>query len=130
VLGGAWRTRAQFAQIIEALRTHTTRCDPQDRKLLEQELDDNRLFFATANALVLFILVRLILGFFGHDLFEIYWWIAAGLVMSLNNLVVVASMRCVQLTGTELGAQGGRRIGALRPLPAHSDTRKDHLRGA
>jgi putative inorganic carbon (hco3(-)) transporter len=41
---------------------------------------------ATAKAVYYFILVRLFLGFFGMDLYEIYWWFASGLVIALYNI--------------------------------------------
>jgi hypothetical protein len=36
-------------------------------------------------AIHLFLVARLILGAFGHDLYEMYWWIAAGAVMGMET---------------------------------------------
>ena len=43
---------------------------------------------STAQATAGFLVVRLVLGLFGMDLYEIYWWFAAGLVLTLAGLVV------------------------------------------
>lgn len=40
-----------------------------------------------SKATIGFILMRLILGLFGMDLYEIYWWIALGLCLAINKLV-------------------------------------------
>lgn len=45
--------------------------------------DSARFLIALARAVVAFIFARLILGLFGMDTYEIYWWFAAGITMSL-----------------------------------------------
>lgn len=40
-----------------------------------------------SKAVIGFILVRLMLGFFGMDLYEIYWWVALGFALAINKLV-------------------------------------------
>lgn len=46
-----------------------------------------RLCGAVADAITAFLIVRLALGLFGHDLYEIYWWFAAGLTLAIARLV-------------------------------------------
>ena len=41
---------------------------------------------AVTKSVLLFIIVRLVLGIFGMDLYEIYWWFSAGLAISLYNM--------------------------------------------
>ncbi len=41
---------------------------------------------ATTNALMGFLLLRLWVGLFGHDLYEIYWWFIIGLVLALHRI--------------------------------------------
>jgi hypothetical protein len=48
---------------------------------------------AVANATTSFLVIRLALGLFGHDLYEVYWWFCAGLVISLSNMCGVARQR-------------------------------------
>ena len=38
---------------------------------------------AVARAAQAYLLARLVLGLFGHDLYEIYWWFVTGLALSL-----------------------------------------------
>jgi hypothetical protein len=45
--------------------------------------DRSRLLIALSRAVVAFIFARLFLGLFGMDTYEIYWWFAAGVTMSL-----------------------------------------------
>ena len=46
-----------------------------------------------ANAAAGFIFVRLVLGMFGMDLYEVYWWFGAGLAFALSGLVVRTGKR-------------------------------------
>lgn len=57
------------------------------RRAAARRLDRDLTFFsATAKAGGGFIFVRLILGLFGMDLYEIYWWYGAGLAIVLLGL--------------------------------------------
>lgn len=51
---------------------------------------DLRFFIATARGGGGFIFVRLVLGLFGMDLYEIYWWYGAGLAIALAGISVHA----------------------------------------
>jgi putative inorganic carbon (hco3(-)) transporter len=61
--------------------------------LLHQEefdqsmLSDLKLIEATASATLAFIVIRLALGLFGMDLYEIYWWFAIGLTFALYAMM-------------------------------------------
>jgi O-antigen ligase len=52
---------------------------------------DLQFLIATAKASGGFILIRLVLGIFGMDLYEVYWWFGAGLGIVLSGLVVRAN---------------------------------------
>jgi O-antigen ligase len=56
---------------------------------LQKNLDDgnNQLLSALSQAVIAFVFARLFLGFFGMDTYEIYWWFAAGITMSLWRIV-------------------------------------------
>jgi len=56
----------------------------------QNHIENLRLMEATTRAVFLFVLVRLTLGFFGMDLYEIYWWFAFGLTISLSNMHKIA----------------------------------------
>jgi hypothetical protein len=50
--------------------------------------DDLRFLAEICRAAAGFVYVRLVLGFFGMDLYEVYWWFAAGLGITLLNLTL------------------------------------------
>jgi putative inorganic carbon (hco3(-)) transporter len=53
----------------------------------------NRTFLTNiSKAVIGFILVRLLLGLFGMDLYEIYWWIALGIALAINKLIERSNM--------------------------------------
>ncbi len=56
---------------------------PRFSKLIRTEIDDMRLLNATTQATSGFLIVRLALGMFGMDLYEVYWWFAAGMAFCL-----------------------------------------------
>ncbi|MBB6091634.1 O-antigen ligase [Povalibacter uvarum] len=115
VLRKAFRCRRSFSAIVERLERHSAAGPPGSNQLAgsnelaTSELGDARLMLATTNALIVYTLVRLVLGVFGHDFLEIYWWLAAGLVMALNNMRIVAEQRCDELAAIAPGAVPAQR---------------------
>jgi O-antigen ligase len=63
-------------------------------------LDDLRLIEAVALATSAFVVIRLALGLFGMDLYEIYWWFAIGITLSLYSM-----MNKVQIAIDKYGLQ-------------------------
>lgn len=45
--------------------------------------ENNQILIALSRSVVAFVYARLFLGLFGMDTYEIYWWFAAGITMSL-----------------------------------------------
>lgn len=45
---------------------------------------------ASSKAVNMFIIIRLALGLFGMDLYEIYWWFALGITISLYNMNTIS----------------------------------------
>jgi O-antigen ligase len=71
----------------------------------DRHLADVRFMGATATAVELFVVVRLALGLFGMDLYEIYWWFALGLTVALWRMSSVAAAKThALLAGTALSA--------------------------
>lgn len=70
-------------------------CPPSElgKQSLETHRRDVALIRATALALICFLVVRLTLGFFGMDLYEIYWWFAIGLIAALSHVNQTAKSR-------------------------------------
>lgn len=67
------------------------------RKTLNGHDRDLKFLQSVANATGGFIFIRLVLGLFGMDLYEIYWWFGAGVAMSLAALEVMARRRTRQI---------------------------------
>lgn len=67
------------------------------RNISDQEatwhLKTLKILEASALGVYLFVLVRLALGLFGMDLYEIYWWFAGGLTIAIYNLNEVATQQ-------------------------------------
>lgn len=53
---------------------------------------DRKLLNNLCKAIIGFILMRLLLGLFGMDLYEIYWWVALGLTLSIRKLIQTKSI--------------------------------------
>lgn len=63
------------------------------RRKAAKHFGDLEFLVAVARAGAGFILVRLALGAFGMDMYEIYWWFGSGLAISLSGLVVATRKR-------------------------------------
>lgn len=51
---------------------------------------DRNFMIAMSKAVIGFILARLVLGLFGMDLYEIYWWLALGYALAIAKLLRLA----------------------------------------
>lgn len=60
---------------------------------LRGHLRDLQVMRATCRAVYVFLIIRLGLGLFGMDLYEIYWWFALGTTVAIWNVNVVARRR-------------------------------------
>jgi O-antigen ligase len=59
----------------------------QGKERAEKLRKSLRLVRTTCDALMGFLVIRLYLGMFGMDLYEVYWWFAAGLTVALGRIV-------------------------------------------
>lgn len=71
---------------------------------------DLSLIRAAAMAVSGYIYIRLVLGFFGMDLYEIYWWIGLGMTIALCTLLSSALSYAARLP-----APGGAEQEAALP---------------
>lgn len=67
----------EFFRQLESVRLKA------EHPLIKQHCKDLILMHATTKAVSVFIIIRLVLGLFGMDLYEIYWWFAIGLTIAL-----------------------------------------------
>lgn len=78
-------TRAlEREQRVVAKQIQASLENARERRFFRTRAFDIRLLHAVAQATAGFIWVRLALGMFGMDLYEVYWWFAAGLAISLE----------------------------------------------
>lgn len=79
------KVRIGFRKVIEEIKNVIDK-DPNASVSLKEEIKTCRFYSSLADALYIAILMRLILGIFGHDVFEIYWWLFCGISMSMSIL--------------------------------------------
>ena len=103
LLGDERRLRRLGVGLHVALRAPTV--SPREEALLRTALEDIEMLRAVCRAGMGFIVVRLVLGMFGMDLYEVYWWFAAGLSIALA-LVVHQTARGLQTRNQRLGRHG------------------------
>lgn len=53
---------------------------------LQAMCSDERWIVSAARAAQAYLFARLVLGLFGHDLYEVYWWVALGLALACSSL--------------------------------------------
>ncbi|MCI5120817.1 MAG: polymerase [Candidatus Electrothrix sp. AUS4] len=58
---------------------------------------DVQFLISICDSVILFVALRLFLGLFGMDLYEIYWWFAFGLALSILSMVHTVRCRTVYL---------------------------------
>lgn len=70
------------AMLVRHLRSKVE--DAREKRYFSNRIRDMRFLHGAAQATAGFVWVRLALGMFGMDLYEVYWWFAAGLAISLE----------------------------------------------
>lgn len=83
---------------LEALRHRLVQLRKRYRSSAYQqqvahELIDTRFLEYCALSTFFFLVIRLVVGMFGMDLYEIYWWFAAGMAIGLNEIYSVLLRR-------------------------------------
>jgi O-antigen ligase len=79
---------------------------------------DVELLLACAKSAWIFLVIRLVLGAFGMDMYEIYWWFLSGLVIALIRLNGVAEQRTLEFAagaGKELQPSVFDQASRIRP---------------
>ena len=64
--------------------------DSDDAASINRHQRDLQFMLGVCNAAIVYLITRLCLGLFGHDLYEIYWWFAIGIAISVTNMSLVA----------------------------------------
>ena len=97
-------TEAALAGSEQRLRLELERAGPPPEGLASH-LADVRFLRGTTSAFLAFLFTRLVLGIFGHDLYEIYWWLAAGASIAIVNLKVIVDARTEALLPQTVAAK-------------------------
>jgi len=104
-----WRARSRIDRTLSALRSLEGRFPATPlRAAIERERVDAEFLKACATATFFFLNIRLVVGMFGMDLYEIYWWFAAGMAISLNEVTEVLMRRQAALLTRVTAAQESR----------------------
>jgi len=91
-----WRTLMRLAKKLASQVAQLERL-PQGDERVQRQLDDLKFMKATADALWVFLIIRLIVGAFGMDMYEVYWWFMSGLTIALFNINRTATVKTVAL---------------------------------
>ncbi len=83
--------RSQRQRLIRVVRRKGL--PPGAMKHIRRHEQDLSFCYSSAQGTAGFILIRLVLGLFGMDLYEIYWWFAAGVALALGGLVVTTNRK-------------------------------------
>ena len=95
-----WRElRSTEMELAESEQRLRTRAALRPTAQILRHLADVRFMRATTSAFLAFIFTRLVLGVFGHDLYEIYWWLASGMSIAIVNMKPVADAQTALLAG-------------------------------
>lgn len=102
LIGAVWRElRSTEMALAESERQlqDVVCATPETDERRRRHLADVRFMRGTASAFLAFIFTRLVLGVFGHDLYEIYWWLASGASIAIVNMKPVADARTAIIVG-------------------------------
>lgn len=77
-----WRLLAVNRRNLRRIAAMSSGGDP------DEAYWSQRFLAAVAKATIGFIFLRLVLGLFGMDTYEIYWWFALGLTLAVNKLLL------------------------------------------
>ena len=128
-------------ELVEQVLSRPPPANATDRS--REHLRDLRIMRATCKAVYIFLIIRLGLGLFGMDLYEIYWWFALGTTVAIWNVNVVARRRTDMLRDSadliegecgEVGADPGPAVRSIseptKDLPVSASSIFSSRRGA
>jgi O-antigen ligase len=100
LLTGLWSelrsTDLTLARVEGELRDAIART-PARAEEARRHLADIRFMRATASAFLGYLFARLVMGVFGHDLYEIYWWLASGASIAIVNMQPIVVTRTAEI---------------------------------
>lgn len=99
MLNSLWRSKRSMEDGMRRLSACVRAARPLAplRRAAGAQFGEMKFLVAIANATSGFIVLRLIVGLFGMDLYEIYWWFGAGIAVALIGLSQRTQARNSQL---------------------------------
>ncbi len=58
-----------------------------------EESINNHFLINLSKAVIGYLFIRLLLGLFGMDLYEVYWWVALGIALAVNKLIHIETQK-------------------------------------
>ncbi len=92
--------RDQRQRLARSARSGTP--PPRLGILMKRHDRDLQFLIAVAQAGAGFVLIRMVLGIFGMDLYEVYWWFGTGLALALAGLEVKTARNTAVLTAAAM----------------------------
>lgn len=77
---------------------------------IQEHLKDLYVIKATCQSVYLFIIIRLGLGLFGMDLYEVYWWFACGTTIAVWNINAIARYRSSIICSQSVGEPNCKEV--------------------
>ena len=68
-----------------------------NQSVIRKYKKDIQFLLALTKVILYYLYMRLILGVFGHDLYEMYWWLILGFTLALNKIIILHSNEIVIL---------------------------------
>ena len=80
-------------RLLEQLGALQARAPPDldPKSPYAKHIADLKLMHAVMNIVWGYLSIRLCVGIFGHDTYEIYWWVVLGLTIAVHNMSLVAA---------------------------------------
>lgn len=108
-----WRSEKRSQRLVDDLRNlRSSRAG--ETGVIDEHIRDAELVRAASAGILGFIIIRLALGAFGHDLYERYWWFAAGFAIALARMIDIAEAKAQTTFGAVADANGNRPARAPR----------------
>lgn len=81
------KTSKKIALLIDSLGWQGKEEDFGKNNSDDQSVLCLKIIQSISTAVLVFLLIRIVLGMFGMDFYEIYWWFSLGLVVAIHNMV-------------------------------------------
>ncbi len=87
---------------LKRLTGQGKRLSAVEQRVVKRLSDDMTFLIAASKATSAFVVIRLVLGFFGMDLYEVYWWFAAGLAITMLSIASHMGVRLRKFESSQI----------------------------